>query len=110
MFTKVESSGDAQGLRSARIATTPGHAVANSLAAIRAGVRQDRVHDYGIGERAGNASLKKWWWRWRCARTALGYDGIRLEQLFPTSRLLTESPGRRWRRTRAIGGRECVCA
>jgi 2-isopropylmalate synthase len=37
-----------------------GMAVANSLAAVQAGARQVECTINGIGERAGNCSLKKW--------------------------------------------------
>src|SRR5438045_6135226 len=61
MFTSVrEHLGDAQGITlSAHCHDDLGMAVANSLAAIRAGVRQIECTINGIGERAGNASLEE---------------------------------------------------
>src|SRR5258707_6020714 len=61
MFTKVrESLGDAQGITlSAHCHDDLGMAVANSLAPIRAGVRQIQCTIHGIGPRAGNASLEE---------------------------------------------------
>src|SRR5438309_7109393 len=61
MFTKVrEYLGDAQGITlSAHWHDELGMAVANSLAAVRAGVRQIECTINGIGERAGNASLEE---------------------------------------------------
>ena len=61
MFTKVrEYLGDPPGITlSAHCHDDLGMAVANSLAAIRAGVRQIECTINGIGERAGNASLEE---------------------------------------------------
>jgi len=71
-------------LRSARIATRPGMAVANSLAAIPRRRTADRCTINGIGERAGNASLEE---SSRGAGSAQGqlrgYDGLRMQELFP---------------------------
>jgi 2-isopropylmalate synthase len=65
--------------------------VANSLAAIRAGVRQIECTINGIGERAGNASLEEVVVALAVRRESFGVTtGIRLEELFPTSRMLTE--------------------
>src|SRR5947199_3929483 len=61
MFTKArEYLEDAQGITlSAHCPGDLGIAVANSLAAVRAGVRQIECTINGIGERAGNASLEE---------------------------------------------------
>src|SRR5215468_6609030 len=61
MFTKVrEHLGDPDGVTlSAHCHDDLGMAVANSLAAVRAGVRQIECTINGIGERAGNASLEE---------------------------------------------------
>src|SRR6267378_3070210 len=96
MFTKVrESLGDAQGITlSAHCHDDLGMAVANSLAAIRAGVRQIECTINGIGERAGNASLEEVVVALAIRKDTFGVTtGIRLEQLFPTSRMLTEITG-----------------
>src|SRR5712664_1236331 len=59
MFVKIrEFLGDQQGITlSAHCHDDLGMAVANSLAAVRAGVRQIECTVNGIGERAGNAAL-----------------------------------------------------
>src|SRR5246127_5787180 len=61
MFRRVrEFLGDARGITlSAHCHDDLGLAVANSLAAIRAGVRQIECTVNGIGERAGNAALEE---------------------------------------------------
>src|SRR5260370_726150 len=61
MFVKVrEFLGDQQGITlSAHCHDDLGLAVANSLAAVRAGVRQIECTINGIGERAGNAALEE---------------------------------------------------
>jgi 2-isopropylmalate synthase len=67
-----------------------GLAVANTLAALKAGARQAEVTISGIGERAGNASLEE---VIMAMRTRSGYyqleNRIQTEQLFPTCRLLS---------------------
>jgi 2-isopropylmalate synthase len=71
-----------------------GMAVANSLAAVAAGARQVECTINGIGERAGNASLEEFVvaLKVRGDRFALRTD-IRLEQIYRTSRLLSEITG-----------------
>ena len=61
MFTRIrEYLGDPPGITlSAHCHDDLGMAVANSLAAVRAGVRQIECTINGIGERAGNASLEE---------------------------------------------------
>jgi len=67
-----------------------GLAVANSIAAIQAGVRQVECAVNGIGERAGNASLEE-----LAAILVTRHDqmpyrhNIVLKQLYPTSQMLT---------------------
>src|SRR2546425_13233543 len=69
-------------------------AVANSLAAVRAGVRQIECTINGIGERAGNASLEEVVVALAVRKESFGVTtGIRLGELFPTSGLLTEITG-----------------
>jgi 2-isopropylmalate synthase len=71
-----------------------GLAVANSLAAVRAGARQVECTINGIGERAGNASLEE-------IAVALavrqGFFGVRtnvhLEEIYSASRMLSEITG-----------------
>src|SRR5881296_3246543 len=96
MFTKVrEYLGDPEGITlSAHCHDDLGMAVANSLAAVRAGVRQIECTINGIGERAGNASLEEVAVALAVRKDTFGVTtGIRLEELFPTSRLLTEITG-----------------
>src|SRR6184192_3235661 len=107
MFTKVrEYLEDAQGITlSAHCHDDLGMAVANSLAAIRAGVRQIECTINGIGERAGNASLEEVVVALAVRKDTFGVTtGIRLEQLFPTSRLLTEITGAQVAPNKAIVG------
>jgi 2-isopropylmalate synthase len=96
MFTKVrEFLGDPEGITlSAHCHDDLGLAVANSLAAVRAGVRQIECTINGIGERAGNASLEEVVVALAVRKENFGVTtGIRLDQLFPASRLLTEITG-----------------
>ena len=96
MFTKVrEFLGDPEGITlSAHCHDDLGLAVANSLAAVRAGVRQIECTINGIGERAGNASLEEVVVALAVRKENFGVTtGIRMDQLFPASRLLTEITG-----------------
>ena len=68
-----------------------GLAVANSLAAVAAGARQVECTINGIGERAGNASLEEIVMTIRVRPDRYPYEtGVRSEQLYATSQLLTE--------------------
>lgn len=67
-----------------------GVAVANTLAALRVGVRQAEVTLNGIGERAGNASLEEVAMALSVRRDYYGLEhGIKTEQLYPSCRLLS---------------------
>ncbi|HLK91994.1 MAG TPA: 2-isopropylmalate synthase [Polyangia bacterium] len=71
-----------------------GLAVANSLAAIQNGARQVECTINGIGERAGNCSLEEIVMVLKTRADRLPYTtGIKTEQLFPASQLLTEIIG-----------------
>jgi len=71
-----------------------GMGVANSLAAVQAGARQLELTINGIGERAGNAALEEVAVLLRVRQATAGVTtNVRLEQLFATSRLLTEITG-----------------
>jgi 2-isopropylmalate synthase len=72
-----------------------GLAVANSIAGIEAGARQVECTINGIGERAGNASLEEIVMALR----------VRNEQLYPSSRLLSEITGSAVQPNKAIVGR-----
>ena len=83
-----------------------GLAVANSLAAMRAGVRQVECTINGIGERAGNASLEEIVMATRVKPERLPYTtGIDTTQLVRTSRLLTELTQEPVQANKAIVGR-----
>ncbi len=71
-----------------------GLAVANSLAAVQNGARQVECTINGIGERAGNCSLEEIVMVLKTRADRLPYaTGIKTEQLFPASQLLTEIIG-----------------
>ena len=96
MFRKVWASlGDVEGITlSAHCHDDLGMAVANSLAAVRAGVRQIECTINGIGERAGNAALEEIAVALAVRKESFGVTtNIRLEHLFPSSRMLTEITG-----------------
>ena len=68
-----------------------GLAVANSLAAIKAGARQIECTINGIGERAGNAALEEVVTAMKVRPDRLPFETkIHSEKLFPTSQLLTQ--------------------
>jgi 2-isopropylmalate synthase len=107
MFTRVrEYLGDPQGITlSAHCHDDLGMAVANSLAAVRAGVRQIECTINGIGERAGNAALEEIVVALSVRKESFGVTtNINLEQLFPTSRLLTEITGAQVAPNKAVVG------
>ncbi|HUL17218.1 MAG TPA: 2-isopropylmalate synthase [Terriglobales bacterium] len=82
-----------------------GLAVANSLAAVRAGVRQIECTVNGIGERAGNASLEEVVVALAVRKESFGVaTRINMEQLFPASRLLTEITGAQVAPNKAVVG------
>jgi 2-isopropylmalate synthase len=107
MFTKVrEHLGDPDGVTlSAHCHDDLGMAVANSLAAVRAGVRQIECTINGIGERAGNASLEEVVVALAVRKESFGVTtGIKLDELFRTSRMLTEITGAQVAPNKAIVG------
>jgi len=68
-----------------------GMAVANTLAGVEGGARQVECTINGIGERAGNAALEEIAAALAVRRDKLPYrNGIQMQQLYPTSRLLGE--------------------
>lgn len=68
-----------------------GLAVANTIASVQAGVRQVECAVNGIGERAGNASLEELAAIFTTRRDKLPYThNIVMNQLYPTSQMLTE--------------------
>lgn len=83
-----------------------GLAVANSLAAIEAGVRQVECTVNGIGERAGNASLEEIVMALRVRNSQLPFStGIVTERICPTSRLVSTFTGLVVQPNKAIVGR-----
>lgn len=67
-----------------------GLAVANSLAAVRAGARQIECTINGIGERAGNCALEEVVVAMKTRQDRLPYQtGIVTEHLYPASQMLT---------------------
>jgi 2-isopropylmalate synthase len=107
MFLKVrEYLGDPDGITlSAHCHDDLGLAVANSLAAIRAGVRQIECTINGIGERAGNASLEEVVVALAVRKESFGVTtNINLKHLFPTSRMLTEITGAQVAPNKAVVG------
>src|SRR5579872_6545313 len=71
-----------------------GLAVANALAAVRAGARQIECTINGIGERAGNAALEEVAVALAVRKESFGVStNLRLNELFKSSRMLTEITG-----------------
>jgi 2-isopropylmalate synthase len=69
-------------------------AVANSIAAVRAGARQVEVTVNGIGERAGNASLEEFVMALNVRKDVLPYStGINTRQIWNTSRMVAGTVG-----------------
>lgn len=82
-----------------------GLAVANSLAALKAGARQVECTINGIGERAGNASLEEIVMALRTREKYWNMDtGINSEELYHSSRLLTQLTGITVQPNKAIVG------
>ena len=83
-----------------------GLAVANSLAAVRAGVRQIECTVNGIGERAGNASLEEIVMATHVRPDRLPYETtVRTKELFTTSQLLSSLTHEAVQANKAIVGR-----
>lgn len=83
-----------------------GMAVANSLAAVRAGADQVECAINGIGERAGNCALEEVVMALKTRQDYFNADtGIETRELFNASCLLSELTGQRTPRNKAIVGR-----
>src|SRR5260370_6090683 len=96
MFLKVrEHLGDPQHITlSANCHDDRGLAVASSLAAVRAGVRQIECTVNGIGERAGNAALEEIAVALAVRKDSFGVaTKLNLKELYKSSRLLSEITG-----------------
>src|SRR5512145_1224372 len=82
-----------------------GQAVANSLVAIMNGARQVECAINGIGERAGNASLEEIVMALRTRKDYFGVEtGVRSEEIFRTSRMLSHITGVHVQPNKAIVG------
>ena len=82
-----------------------GLAVANSLAAVRAGVRQIECTVNGIGERAGNAALEEVAVALAVRKESFGVaTNLKLNELYKSSRLLTEITGAQVAPNKAVVG------
>jgi len=83
-----------------------GLSVANSLEAVRRGARQVECTINGIGERAGNASLEEVVMAVKTRRDLFGLEtGINTEQIYKTSRLVSELTGFAVQPNKAIVGK-----
>ena len=82
-----------------------GLAVANSLAAVKNGARQVECTINGIGERAGNAALEEVVMAVATRKDIFHcYTGIKTEQIYQSSRLLTKITGIQVQPNKAIVG------
>lgn len=71
-----------------------GLAVANSLAGLKAGARQAECTVCGIGERAGNAAVEELVMAMRTRKDLFDFSyGLKTEELYKTSRLLSSITG-----------------
>jgi len=107
MFLKVrEYLGDpANVILSAHCHDDLGLAVANSLAAVRAGVRQIECTVNGIGERAGNAALEEIAVALAVRKESFGVaTQLNLKELYKSSRLLSEITGAQIAPNKAVVG------
>jgi 2-isopropylmalate synthase len=107
MFLKVrEHLGDPEHVTlSAHCHDDLGLAVANSLAAVRAGVRQIECTVNGIGERAGNAALEEIAVALAVRKESFGVaTQLNLKELYKSSRLLSEITGAHIAPNKAVVG------
>ena len=82
-----------------------GMAVANSLAAVQAGVRQVECTINGLGERAGNASLEEIVMALKVRHDLFGLEtGVDTAQIVPTSKLVSTITGYPVQPNKAIVG------
>ena len=83
-----------------------GMAVANALAAVKAGARQVECTINGIGERAGNASLEEIVMAMKVRPDQYPYEtGVVSEQIFSASQMLSDITGVPVQPNKAITGR-----
>ena len=92
LFANVKNMGDT--IISAHCHDDLGLAVANSLAAIRNGARQVECTINGIGERAGNTAMEEVVMALQTRKDMYGlYTKIKTDQIYKTSRQLTQITG-----------------
>jgi 2-isopropylmalate synthase len=83
-----------------------GLATANSLAGVEGGARQVECTINGIGERAGNAGLEEVVMALQVRRDLTGCTtGINTQQIYPTSRLLSQITGMHPQPNKAVVGK-----
>ena len=86
-----------------------GMAVANSLSAVQAGVRQVECSVNGLGERAGNAALEEIVMALKTRRDAFGVDcGIEISQIQATSDRVSQLSGISIPHNKAIVGKKAL--
>jgi len=82
-----------------------GMAVANSLAAVRAGARQVECTINGLGERAGNTSLEEIVMALKTRHEYFGmHTGVNTREIYPVSRMVSRMTGMTIQRNKAIVG------
>lgn len=92
LFARVKNMGDT--IISVHCHNDLGLAVANSLAAITNGARQVECTINGIGERAGNTAMEEIVMALATRKDMYGlYTKIKTDQIYKTSRLLTQITG-----------------
>jgi 2-isopropylmalate synthase len=92
LFARVKNMGDT--IISVHCHNDLGLAVANSLAAITNGARQMECTINGIGERAGNTAMEEIVMALATRKDMYGlYTKIKTDQIYKTSRLLTQITG-----------------
>jgi len=103
LFERVPNIGNA--VISVHCHNDLGLAVANSLAAVRAGARQVECTINGIGERAGNAALEEIVMALNTRKDLFGFTtGINTKEIFRTSRLVSDLTGLVVQANKAIVG------
>ncbi|MEK7675840.1 MAG: 2-isopropylmalate synthase [Verrucomicrobiota bacterium] len=106
LFEAVPEFQSGQAIISVHCHNDLGLAVANSLAAIRAGARQVECTVNGIGERAGNASLEELVMAIKTRTDFFGplYCGVNTREIVKASRLVSRMSGLVVQRSKAIVG------
>jgi len=103
LFANVKNVGDT--IIAVHCHNDLGLAVANSLAAVRNGARQVECTINGIGERAGNTALEEFVMALQTRKDLFGlFTRINTEQIYKTSRLLTQITGIAVQPNKAIVG------